>query len=586
MLNQSLLQGEPLSPWVSSLIGVPEWAQGNLNELSIEQRHELKWTYFYIIIGAFLIQWPLQIINPYYNMWIMQRINQDLRVALLQRWHQLSLSYHSDHRTGDSIYRIYQDSSMVTSVVGQLISLTQVMMSYYTCVALVSLLSPWIALMAGTLVVPALLWAHWAMPRVRTFSLVYRAATSDVTSTIQETFGSIKLIKGFNTTRRAQQRLENDSVIAFNAAYRVRKLIAFVTIVMFTIAASFMISGEFLMAWWASNSESTYATDLIAVVGLSWLVWNLASFTWTRNNFRESANDLRSLLRNWMTAQDMAMGLRRVFDILDIDPEITNRDDAIPMTGFRREIRFENVSFSYEAKRPVLEDVTFSATPGSISALIGPTGSGKSTLMALLLRLFDPAAGSISIDGIDLRNYQIESLRRHIAIALQENVLFGMSVRENIRYVAPEASDAEVSEAVRIADMSEYVSGLPHGLDTVLSDRGGKLSTGQRQRLSIARAVVRDTPILVLDEPTAALDAATEHRVMENLSEWGSSQGRAIFVITHRISTIRRAENILYLDSGRILESGSHEALMQIENGRYRGFVETESSLRNIQRPS
>jgi ABC-type multidrug transport system fused ATPase/permease subunit len=375
-------------------------------------------------------------------------------------------------------------------------------------------------------------------------------------------------------------------VIAFNAAYRVRKLIAFVTIVMFTIAASFMISGEFLMAWWASQSESTYATDLIAVVGLSWLVWNLASFTWTRNNFRESANDLRSLLRNWMTAQDMAMGLRRVFDILDIDPEITNRDDAIPMTGFRREIRFENVSFSYEAKRPVLEDVTFSATPGSISALIGPTGSGKSTLMALLLRLFDPAAGSISIDGIDLRNYQIESLRRHIAIALQENVLFGMSVRENIRYVAPEASDAEVSEAVRIADMSDYVSGLPHGLDTVLSDRGGKLSTGQRQRLSIARAVVRDTPILVLDEPTAALDAATEHRVMENLSEWGSSQGRAIFVITHRISTIRRAENILYLDSGRILESGSHEALMQIENGRYRGFVETESSLRNIQRPS
>jgi ABC-type multidrug transport system fused ATPase/permease subunit len=586
MLNQSLLQGEPLSPWVSSLIGVPEWAQGNLNELSIEQRHELKWTYFYIIIGAFLIQWPLQIINPYYNMWIMQRINQDLRVALLQRWHQLSLSYHSDHRTGDSIYRIYQDSSMVTSVVGQLISLTQVMMSYYTCVALVSLLSPWIALMAGTLVVPALLWAHWAMPRVRTFSLVYRAATSDVTSTIQETFGSIKLIKAFNTTRRAQQRLENDSVIAFNAAYRVRKLIAFVTIVMFTIAASFMISGEFLMAWWASNSESTYATDLIAVVGLSWLVWNLASFTWTRNNFRESANDLRSLLRNWMTAQDMAMGLRRVFDILDIDPEITNRDDAIPMTGFRREIRFENVSFSYEAKRPVLEDVTFAATPGSISALIGPTGSGKSTLMALLLRLFDPAAGSISIDGIDLRNYQIESLRRHIAIALQENVLFGMSVRENIRYVAPEASDAEVSEAVRIADMSEYVSGLPHGLDTVLSDRGGKLSTGQRQRLSIARAVVRDTPILVLDEPTAALDAATEHRVMGNLSEWGSSQGRAIFVITHRISTIRRAENILYLDSGRILESGSHEALMQIENGRYRGFVETESSLQNIQSPS
>ena len=178
-------------------------------------------------------------------------------------------------------------------------------------------------------------------------------------------------------------------------------------------------------------------------------------------------------------------------------------------------------------------------------------------------------------------------MRGNIAIALQENVLFAMSVRDNIRYVAPDADEDQVREAIRIACMEDYVEGLPDGLDTVLGDRGGRISTGQRQRLSIARAVVRNTPLLILDEPTAALDAATENRVMTNLSEWtagrtgyGEASGkRAIFLITHRISTIRRADNILYLDDGRIIESGDHDALMTIDGGRYRAFVEAESHL-------
>ena len=208
--------------------------------------------------------------------------------------------------------------------------------------------------------------------------------------------------------------------------------------------------------------------------------------------------------------------------------------------------------------------------------------------MALLLRLFDPNTGRVTIDGRDLRDYRIASLRSAIAIALQENVLFAMSVRDNIRYVAPDASEEQIRNAIRVAAMDDYVDGLPNGLDTVLSDRGGKLSTGQRQRLSIARAVVRDTPILVLDEPTAALDAATEHRVMGNLADWaggGNGQaGRAIFLITHRISTIRRADNILYLDGGRIVESGNHATLMNLEGGRYRSFVEAESALTDTSR--
>jgi len=581
LVNQNLLQGEPLAPSlqeVAMFFGVPEWAYSSVDELTRAQKVELMWLYVKIELLVWVTQSPLNtFVNPYYNLWIMQQINQGLRIALVERWHQLSMSYHSGHRTGDSIFRIYQDSAMVTSVIGHLIGLTLATGSYLTCVVLVTLLSPWLGLMAATLLIPAFIWSYWAMPRMRVRALAYRAAASDVTATIQETFGAIRLIKAFGTRKRAQKSFEDDATIAFNAAYRVRILIAIVTIVMYTIAATFFIGGEFAMAMWANRGDPAFAAELIGLLGLSYIVWNLATFRWTEAQFRESSHDIRGVLRGWMTAQDMAMGLRRVFDILDIEPDVQDRPDAAPMTGLQREVRFDNVRFAYEPGRPVLDDVSFSAEPGTITAIIGPTGSGKSTLMTLLLRLYDTDAGTISIDGRDVRDYQVETLRNNISIALQENVLFAMSVRDNIRYVAPAADDAAVREAVRVACMDDYVNGLPRGLDTVLSDRGGKLSTGQRQRLSIARAVVRGTPILVLDEPTAALDAATELKVMTNLAEWGRE--RAIFLVTHRISTIRRADNILYLDGGRIVESGDHDTLMALEGGRYRAFVEAESHL-------
>ena len=587
LLNQNILQNEPIAPGLADLFGIPEWAQGAIANLSDDQRRELVWLYVKLALGAHLAQLPLRIINPYYHMWIMQRINQDLRLALLERWHQLSMSSHSEHRTGDSIFRIYQDSAQVTAVIGRLITLTLATMSYFSCVTLVTLLNPWLGLVTALLIPPALIWARWSMPRMRTRSLVYRAAASDLTSRIQESFGAIRLIKAFGTAERAQRDFEEDSVIAFNASYRMRMLTAIITIIMFTVGASFMIGGEFLMAMWAYRGDSAFAVELIGLVGVSFVAWNLASFRWTKEQYAEATTDIRAILRNWLTAQDMAMGLRRVFDILDIEPDVKDKPDAVPMTGFADEIRYHDVRFSYEPDRPVLDSVSFAALPGTITAIIGPTGSGKSTLMTLLLRLYDPDGGAITIDGKDLRDYQVDTVRHNIAIALQENMLFAMSVRDNIRYAlatAADADDTQVREAIRVACMDDYVDGLPNGLDTVLSDRGGKLSTGQRQRLSIARAVVRNTPILVLDEPTAALDAATEHRVMTNLAHWArfteeGESGRAIFLITHRISTIQRADNILYLDGGRIVESGSHSALMRLPDGRYRAFVEAESHL-------
>ena len=602
LLFQSILQADPVIPLLADALGRGELARGILEgTLAAEERFYFQWVYVGISVTLIVALTPLRIMigggeyswimygtgAGWYRIWILQRINQDLRTALVERWHTLSLSYHSDHRTGDSIFRIYQDSAQVTSVIDSLLGVLMVIFGYAAGVFLLSLLSPWIGLIMLSVVAPTLAWAKWAMPRMRTKALAARAATSDVTSRLQESFSAIRLIKAYGAEHRIQKRLEKDSVILFNTAYRVRVLMALVGIITFSIVAGAMLASEYLVARWAYLGVPTFSVELIAFVGLSFVIWNLTAHQWSRDEFQGAAAGIRWGMQHWMAAQDIAMGLKRVFDILDLEPDVVDAEDAVPLTRFQREVRFDNVTFAYEPDRPVLDGASFAAESGTITAIVGPTGSGKSTLMGLLLRLYDPEAGVVSIDGIDLRGYTVASVRGNIAIALQENVLFAMSVRDNIRYVAPDADEDQVREAIRIACMEDYVEGLPEGLDTVLGDRGGRISTGQRQRLSIARAVVRNTPLLILDEPTAALDAATENRVMTNLSEWAAGRTdtgngadkRAIFLITHRISTIRRADNILYLDDGRIIENGDHDALMAIEGGRYRAFVEAESHL-------
>ena len=577
LLNQSILQAEPLTPFLADFIGRGDLAAGAPETLTEVQRQELQWTYMVIIVTVGLLTFPFTVALPYYNVWIMQQINQDLRLALVERWHQLSLRYHGDHRVGDSVYRIYQDSAQVTAIIGMLVSVVTQVTQYTMTILFVAALDPILGLMGVTIAIFALGWARWFSPRVRTRSLVARETNSDLTSRIQEALGAVRVIKAYGREADEQRRFEEDSVVAFNAAHKVRSLVAIVGIIMFTLAAAILLGGEFLMAIWASTDRETFAAVLIGLIGLSFVRWNLAAFQWAQGEFFKASGQVRGLVRDWTSAQDMAMGLDRVFAILDIEPDVKNAADPIPMPEFEKEIRFEHVGFAYETARPVLKDVTFTAPAGSINAIVGPTGSGKSTLVSLLTRLFDPDTGTVSIDGNDVRVIDVESLRANVSIALQENVLFGMSVGDNIRYVVPDATDEQVLEAARVACADDYIAGLPEGLDTMLGDRGGRLSTGQRQRLSIARAVVRNAPILILDEPTAALDAETEHRVLERLAAWGA--GRVIFLITHRISTIQRADQILYLDGGEILESGSHAELMQLDDGRYRRFVETEADL-------
>ncbi len=268
------------------------------------------------------------------------------------------------------------------------------------------------------------------------------------------------------------------------------------------------------------------------------------------------------------------MGLGRAFWLLELEPEVVDAENPLPFPDVQQGVVFRNVSFGYQLESPGLQEVSLTATLGEVIALVGPSGSGKSTLVSMMLRLFDPDAGNIKIDETDLRSIRIEELRSNVAIALQENVLFPVSVEDNLRYASPKVSDDELRDAARVA-CADFIDDLPLGYQTELGVGGALLSTGQKQRLSIARALIRNTRILILDEPTASLDAQTEQRVLANLKIW--AKNKVVFIITHRPSTVRDANRIIFLKDGRVTEVGTHDELLA-QGGDYHRFVSLDAA--------
>jgi ABC-type multidrug transport system fused ATPase/permease subunit len=568
------LQGEPLPPWQAVLLRLDPAVAVHVTALSeaVRRAVALRAVVGGAAIGA--VATPLFLGLWYWQIWVMQRINQILRVELLERFQTLSLRFHSEARVGDAIYRLTQDSAMVTQLV-DVVLLTPLYSigGHLLSLAIVSAIDPRLGLLLLAAWIPALALGHaFSAPMRRDFRRA-RESNAALTARIQEVVAGLRVIKAYGAEVREQERFESASRAAFDAAYTARRRFALYGVLVFLAATSVLAAAS---AWGALATRSqaqVFGARLLAASGLT--AWSLGLFQFFKDRFGDGTNYLRRFFRTWGRAQDVAIGLDRVLEILDLEPEVSDATDAVDLDGVKQGIAFRDVAFRYRTDRPALVDVSFSAAVGAITAVVGPTGAGKSTLLALLLRLFDPDRGAIEIDGWDLRRLRVASLRRQVAIALQENLLFGTTIRENIRYAAPDADDDAVREAARVACADEFIEALPLGYDTPLGERGAKLSSGQRQRLSIARAVLKDAPVLLLDEPTASLDAATERLVLSRLAAWGC--GRAILLVTHRLSTVRLADQIVALEAGRSIEIGSHRELMRVAGGAYRRLVESEA---------
>ena len=508
----------------------------------------------------------------YYGTWILQRVNQFLRVTMVERAEHLSLRYHSHAQTGDAIYRVFQDSAMITSVIERVliepvVAIGQMLLSF----AVICLFSPLLGALYLAGVAPIVWLIAWFTPRLQVRSRLARATNGALVSRIQESFALIRVVKALCAEGSVQRRFDGDSKNALDAAFQLRMEYILMRLLVALVAGGAIIGAQFLMAGWTIAEDATFLAGAVALVGFT--AWNLGAFNAASSRSEEMLGGGIELTRIWGLLQDMAAGLERAFTLLDLKPDVVDKPDARALPETVREVRFEDVHFGYDAERPVLKGVDLLAVAGTVTAIVGGTGAGKSTLMTLLLRLYEPDGGSIRINGTPLGDFRVDSLRAGVAIALQQNVLFNASVADNIAYASANATRPDIEQAASIACADNFVSALPEGYDTELGERGNKISTGQRQRLSIARAVLRDTPILILDEPTASLDAATEQEVLANLASWAKQ--RIVFLITHRLSTIRNADRIALLEDGRVCEFGDHDTLMA-KNGRYRRFVDAE----------
>ncbi len=579
LIENKILLGKQLQPLQAKILFLNDTfvisSDSSNEELSIKQRRQLR--LHLIILGAlcWLVFTAYAAAMWYYMVWIFQSVNQRLRSEMLSRAEQLSLKYHSSSRTGDAIYRVYQDSATITNVLQFLILTPLRILAWIGFAAIVLIFfSPWF----GAIFIAAAFLIFGIMrnllPHVREKARLSRATNSDLTSSIQETLTAIRVIKANGAENRMMDKFRADSQAALDAAFDMRLFMSLLLLSTSIIAFGAVMIAEYFMATWAMDEKATHLGGAIALVGYA--AWNLGAYKAASAQAEESASSIWELAFTLSYVQDLVVGLKRAFFLLELEPEVTDPEKPQQFPTEIKCIRFEQVRFAYDEGKNILDGINMSVRSGTITAIVGATGSGKSTLMSLLLRLYDPSDGQVLFNGCDLRDMKRRDVRSNVAIALQQNILFNKSVLENICYGQNEKlQSAAAIAAAKIACAHDFILEMPAGYETEIGERGGKLSTGQRQRISMARAILRDTPILILDEPTASLDAETELRVMQNLAKWG--RNRVIFIVTHRLSTIGSADKIAFLEDGKIKEFGNHSELMARAGG-YKDFVAAESS--------
>jgi ATP-binding cassette subfamily B protein len=371
-----------------------------------------------------------------------------------------------------------------------------------------------------------------------------RKKESQIVSRLQEVLSSIGVVKALAREDYEQRRLEEESTQSVQIALRARSLKARLSPLVGLIVAA----GTALVLWFGGK--------LVLAGSLS--AGSLIVFIWYLGKMYKPMQDFAKMTDTYSKA---AVGYERIKEIFDTKPQVQDLPSALPAPRFKGEIEFDHVCFSYTPGQPVLKDISFKIAPSQMTALVGPTGAGKTTIASLIGRFYDPDSGSVKIDGRDVRDFLQKSLRDQMSFVLQESILFRAPIWQNIAYGKPEAARAEVYRAAELANAHEFIEQLPEDYDTVIGERGVTLSGGQRQRIAIARAIIRSTPILIMDEPSSGLDAASEKLVFEALGRL--MEGKTTIVIAHRLSTIRRANAIFLVKNGRIVESGTHEQLLK-----------------------
>jgi ABC-type multidrug transport system fused ATPase/permease subunit len=483
-------------------------------------------------------------VDNYYTTSIGQWVANDLRIRIWEHLHRLSLRFYDNAKTGALMSTITADVSTVQSFASS--STLGIVVDLVTIVFMLGLMFwlEWDFTLIAIGVTPFLLMFVVRFKKaVKEVTRVVRARQSEVVAVVQEGLGSMRAVKAFGRQDLEAAHMEAASHATVEAALRARQVKSLLSPVVSVVVA--LCTGIVLWKGTALIVAGTMTAGALTVY--------LAYLT----KFFKPVKDLASMTS--VIAQT-AVALERIQKILSADDIIPERADATDPGRAKGAVTVDHVAFGYGDDAEVLRDVSFTIEPGQVVGVVGPTGCGKSTVLSLIPRFYDPTSGHVLIDGADVTTYKLAALRAQVGFVLQETVLFRGTIRENIAYGRPGASDEEVIAAAKLANADEFISRMPHGYDSVVGERGDTLSGGQRQRIGIARAVIRDSPIMILDEPTAALDTESERLVIEGLERL--MKGRTVIMIAHRLSTIRDADKTIVLKDGVVAEEGTNDELI------------------------
>ena len=496
-------------------------------------------------------------IDNYFTESVGQYVAHDLRMKTYHHLQRLSLGYYNQHQIGALLSTITTDIQTIQGFASS--STLNIFIDMLTIVAMLGLMfwMNWDFTLIALAVTPFLLFFVSRFKKaVKKATKEVRKEQSEIVAVVQQGLESMQVVKAFGREDMEQDELHTVSEATVDAALKARKVKAMLSpVVTITVALCTAI-----VLWRGS----------ILILAGAMTVGALTVYLAYLTKFFKPVKDLATTTNAIAQA---AVGVDRVRAILEADTVIPEKPDAIEPRSIKGDIVFEHVAFGYSVDAKILGDVNIHILPGQLVGVVGPTGSGKSTVVSLIPRFYDPTAGRVLIDGVDVRDYKIKELRDEIGYVLQDTVLFRGTVLENIAFGRPNATRAEIVDAARLANADEFIAKMPKGYDTMVGERGSTLSGGQRQRLGIARVMVRNSPILLLDEPTAALDSESEKLVIEALERL--MKGRTVITIAHRLSTIRDADQIIVIAGGVVAESGNHDQLMAL-NGIYAGLHRTQ----------